>query len=204
MILDLIFAAVLGYGVYIGYSNGIIKTIFTVLSVAFGFLIMAHFHETVTDLLINITNYQNPLMTFVGMAVTFFITMLLLRLLGRQIENIFKTVNINFINQILGGIVMSALFTVVYSIIVNFLVGAKVLNEQATESKTYPIIKEVPQYAYAGYARFSPKIKEMWYDVTEALDDMSENTENININDFGGTEREIRDVSGNDEDSDRR
>jgi len=192
MILDVICAGVLGYGLYIGYSNGIIKTIFTVLSIAVGFLITAHFHETVTDLLKNISGYRNPMMTFVGMAVTFFFTMIFLRLIGKQVENVFKATNINFINQIVGGIVMAFLFIAIYSVIINFMVNARLLQEQTADSKTYPVLKEVPQYAWAGYERISPKVKEMWDDMARALDDMSESTEDINLDDLGGKEREIR------------
>lgn len=201
MIIDIICAGVLGYGLYIGYSNGIIKTIFTVLSIAIGFLITAHFHETVTDLLKDLTQYKNPMMTFVGMAVTFFITMLLLRLLGKQIENLLKTANINFINQILGGVVMSSLFIIVYSFIINFMVDARLLQDQTADSKTYPVLQEVPQYAQAGFSRISPKVKDLWHDMARALDDMSENTENINLDDFGGKEREIRTPGGDDSDN---
>lgn len=199
MFIDLIFAAVLGYGVYIGYSNGIIKTVFTVLSIAIGLLIMAHFHETVTQILKDITNYNHSVMMFVGMLVTFLVTMIFLRLIGKQIENLFKTANINFLNQILGGLVMSALFTVIYSMIINFMVDARLLEDQIEDSKTYVVLKEVPQHATAGWDKFSPKIKELWQDMAIALDEMSENTSDINIEDFGGREREINDLSGDED-----
>lgn len=202
MFIDILLAVVLAYGIYIGYSNGIIKTVFTVLSIAIGFLITAHFHETVTDLLKSVTGYNNPMMMFAGMIVTFLVTMLFLRLIGTQIENIFKAANINFINQILGGIVMSTLFIVIYSLIINFMVQAQLLKEQTADSKSYPILIQVPEYAQSAWSSVSPKVKELWHDMAIALDEMSENTEDINIDDFGGKEREIRDLS-DDEDSDR-
>lgn len=199
MIIDIIFAGVLVYGIYIGYSNGIIKTIFTVLSIGFGFLITAHFHETVTKLLKDITNYHNPMMTFVGMALTFFFTMLFLRLIGRQIENLLKAANINFLNQILGGIVMSVLFTVIYSLIISFMVDARLLEKQTEDSRTYVVLKEIPQHAKSSYATISPKVKEFWQDMAIALDEMSESTSDINIRDFGGKDFEIRDLSDDEE-----
>lgn len=201
MAIDIILAAVLGYGIYIGYSNGIIKTFFSVLSIILGLLIMAHFYETVTEILKDITGYRDSWMMFIGMIVTFLVTMLFLRLIGTQIENIFKAANINFINQIVGGVVMSVLFTVIYSFILNFLVQAQLLKDATADSKTYPVLVEVSERAQTTWSSVSPKVKELWHDMAVALDEMSESTENINIDDFGGKEREIRDLS-DDEDSD--
>lgn len=181
MIIDIIFAGVISYGLYVGFTNGIIKTIFTVLSIAVGFLITAHFHETVTQLLVEVSNYHNPIMTFVGMGATFFFTMLFLRLIGRQLENILKMANINFLNQILGGVVMSVLFAVIYSLIINFMVEARLLKEQTADSKTYPILQEIPQHANRVYVQFSPKVKELWDEMAIALDKMGEKSSDIKV-----------------------
>ncbi len=195
MIIDILFAAVLGYGLYVGFSNGIIKTVFTVLSIAIGILVMAHFYEQVTEILKDLFNYHNSMMMFAGMFVTFFVTMLLLRLIGRQVENIFKTAKINFLNQILGGVVMAGLFTVVFSIIVWFLVEARVLNDQTAESKTYPILKEVPGKAKIAWARVSPAVTDLWHNMAQTIEQVGSNTETINIDDLGGKEFEIKDLS---------
>ncbi len=195
MIIDILFAGVLGYGIYVGFSNGIIKTIFTVLSFAIGFLVTANFHEQVTDLLKDLFNYHNPMMIFAGIFITFFITMLLLRLIGKQIENIFKTAKINFLNQILGGVVMAGLFTIVFSTIVWFLVEARVLNNQVADSKTYPILQEVPGRTKMVWAKISPQVTELWQNMAKTIEEVGKNTETINIDDLGGKEFEIKDLS---------
>ncbi len=200
MIIDILYAAVLGYGLYVGFSNGIVKTIFTVLSIAIGILVMAHFYEQTTELLKDLFNYHNSMMIFAGMFVTFFVTMLILRLIGRQIENILKVAKINFVNQILGGVVMAGLFTVVFSIIVWFLVEARVLNDHA-DSKTYPILKEVPGKAKIAWAKVSPAVTDLWHNMAKALDQVGNSTETINIDDLGGKEFEIKDLSGDEDTS---
>jgi uncharacterized membrane protein required for colicin V production len=184
MIIDIIFAAILGYGIYIGYSNGIIKTIFTILSIALGVLVTAHFYEQVTDLMKTLFNYHNPIMMFAGMFTTFFVTMLFLRLIGRQLENILKSANINFINQILGGLVMSALFTIVYSLIISFMVQASLLKEQVDDSKTYVVLEQVPDQAKVVWSKVSPKVSELWQEIAKTLDDLGGRADDIHIEDL--------------------
>ncbi len=199
MVIDILFAAVLGYGLYVGFSNGIVKTIFTVLSIAIGILVMAHFYEQVTELLKDLFNYHNSMMMFAGMFVTFFVTMLILRLIGKQIENILKTANINFINQFLGGIVMAGLFTVVFSVIVWFLVEARVLNDNTADSKTYPFLKEVPGKARVAWTRVSPAVTDLWHNMAQAVEQVGKSSETINIDDLGGKEFEIKDLGEDEE-----
>lgn len=200
MIIDLILAGVLMYGLYVGYSNGIIKTVFTVVSLLAAFLVTAHFHETVTKVIQDITGYDNPLMMFVGMAVSFFVTMVFLRMIGRQIEGVFKFANINFINKILGGIVMGLLFSAIYSMIITFAADANLLKGNQEESKTYPYLQQMQEQSTEVYARISPKIKEMWQNMTDALNQVNETTEESIIDDFDGRERKTRTI-GDDEDT---
>lgn len=195
MLIDVLFAGILGYGIYVGFSNGIIKTIFTVLSFALGFLVTSHFYKQVTKVLQDLFNYPSSMMIFAGMFVTFFLTMILLRLIGRQVENLFKTANINFINQILGGVVMAGLFTIIFSVIVWFLVEARLLNDQTADSRTYPYLKHVPGKAKIAWAQVSPAVSDLWKDMADAIEDVGKSTETINIDNFGGKEFEIKDLS---------
>ncbi len=201
MIIDILFAAVLGYGIYIGYSNGIIKTIFTVLSIAIGILVTSHFHKQVTSILKDLTNYHNPMMMFIGMFITFFITMIFLRLIGRQIENIFKSANINFVNQLLGGVLMSLLFTTVFSIIITFLVQARLMNEQTSESRTYPYLEQIPKHAKVAWAKISPSVKDLWYDIDRTLNEVGKTENTIDIKDYDGDDAKIEDFTGDDNSS---
>ncbi len=203
MIIDVIFAIIVGYGMYVGYTNGIIKTVFTILSFLFGALVTAHFYKEVTDVLMSLFPYDRSLMLIVGVATTFLVTMIFLRLIGRQIENLFKTAKINFVNQIVGGVVMAVLLTVVYSQVIWFAVESRLMSDQVEDSKTYPFIQEVPKKTKVVWEKVSPAMKDLWDDVVNTMDSLGEDNrieETSKINDFGGREFEIREV-GDDEDS---
>ena len=97
MAIDIILVIFTIYGFWVGFSRGIIGTIFTVLSYVFGVLAAMKLSPSVTRLLEE-QFYASPFMFIAGFLLTFIGTMMLLRLVGRSIEGVLKSVNINIVN----------------------------------------------------------------------------------------------------------
>jgi len=100
MVIDIIFAVAAAYGFWIGFSRGIIQTIFTILAYVVGLMTAFRFGPQMTQLLESLFSNTNPLMFIAGFVVTFVLTMLFIRLIARGLEGLLQTVNINVINQI--------------------------------------------------------------------------------------------------------
>ena len=100
MTLDIIFILFAGLGFWMGYSRGIIKTVFTVLSFTIGLLAAFKMAPAFTNFLEDLTKNNNPLMFIAGFLLSFIIMMVILRLIARGLEGLLKSANINFINQI--------------------------------------------------------------------------------------------------------
>ena len=115
MTLDIIFVLVAALGFWMGYSRGIIKTVFTILSFTIGLLAAFKMAPAFTRFLEDITKNDTPLMFIVGFLLSFIIMMVILRLISNGLEGLLKSANINFINQILGGAVLGAGAILVYS-----------------------------------------------------------------------------------------
>ena len=98
MVIDIILIIFMIYGFWIGFSKGIIGTVFTVLSYVFGGLAAMKLSPSVTRLLEEQLS-PSPLMFILGIILTFIGTMALLRLIGRSLEGVLQSVNINIINQ---------------------------------------------------------------------------------------------------------
>ena len=102
MIIEVIFLIVAAAGFWFGYSRGIIETVFKYVSILLGIMASLRFSPMMTNFLQDVTGYQNPLMFLAGFLFTLFLTMFLLRTVGRGLEGVLQTININFINQIIG------------------------------------------------------------------------------------------------------
>lgn len=183
MVIDFLFAAFAIYGFYIGYSRGIIKSIVSILSIGVGVIAALRFSPIATDMLKETFDSNSPLMFIAGLILTFLLTMTILRVLGKGLEGILKTANINFINQLLGGAFMAGALTFLYSSALWFVVQVMRTSESASgisESQTYPFLKEYPGKVTRSFTILKPILQDFWdytMDMMDQVDQMAEPAE---------------------------
>ena len=177
MVIDIIFVITILYGFYLGYSKGIIQTVFTVLSIFFGLMAAFKFAEATTNFLEKALNNHNPLMFLAGFLLSFVVTMIIIRMIARGLEGVLKSVNINFINQLAGGILLGGVLVLLYSVLLWFGDQARLIDIQTKRtSRTYPYLEQFPTQARAIADRFHPVFKDFWnqsMDMMDKLEDMS-------------------------------
>ncbi|MBK8655906.1 MAG: CvpA family protein [Haliscomenobacter sp.] len=179
MVIDIILVIVAVYGFYVGYSRGIIKTIFSVLAIAVGIIAALRFSPSVTDFLKQMFNETSPLMFVAGLILTFALTMMFLKLLGRGFEGILEAANINVINQTLGGAFMASVLILIYSGILWFVLHSSFRNitEVTADSQTYPFLKEYPEQVWKVAGKVKPLIQDFWDYTIDIMDEVQTMTE---------------------------
>jgi membrane protein required for colicin V production len=175
MILDIIFALVLVYGLYLGYTRGIIQSAFAVISVLVAILASMKLSPIMIAILEKYLNWDPRILVVLGFALTFLFVMVGIRLIGKSIEKVLKGLNINFVNQLAGAIVMGGLFTVIFSWFLALLVSMNLIAQKTLdESMSYPVLKEVPEQSRALAQSLEPVFKGFWDKVAEAMDHVKE------------------------------
>lgn len=178
MVIDIIFVITAIWGFYLGFSRGIIKTVFTILSLVFGLMAAFKFAPAATDFLESTFNNNNPLMFLAGFLLSFVVTMLVIRMIAKALEGILKTANINIINQILGGVLVSGILIVVYSTLLWFGSEAHIVKDAEKEdSRTYVFLKEVPEHAKVITGRLKPVLLDFWDHSVNMMDRMEKLSE---------------------------
>jgi uncharacterized membrane protein required for colicin V production len=173
MIVDILFLIAAGYGFYLGFSRGIIKTVFTVLSIMIGVVAAAKFGPAMTDFLESVANSQSPLMFIAGLLLTFVATMLLIRIAANVAEKGLETANINIINQVAGGLVMGSILTLIYSTLILFSDRSHIIDENTkTESMTYEYLIEFPGQFVKGAKKVWPVFEDLWDHSVDFMDRM--------------------------------
>lgn len=163
MVIDIICVIFAGYGFYLGFSKGIIQTVFTVVSVLFGVMAAARFSPQVTDFLQSAFSYEHALMFIAGILLTFVGTMVIIRLLAASIESVLESANINIINQVIGGIVMTVLMVGLYSVLVLFAEKAHVIDKATQDtSYTYPMLEALPEQMDFASKKIKPILEDFW------------------------------------------
>lgn len=181
MILDLICLIFVAYGFWIGYSKGIISTVLSIASYFFGVLAAMKFGPVMADILGDIfqttEGWQGGIF-ILGVILTFFLTLVLFRLLAKGLTGVMESVNVNFINQILGGILSGFFFAFVFSGLVLFGDQARIVSEEAKEqSITYPLLKPLPQFVWAKGKALLPVFKDFYDQAADAMDKLRDNVD---------------------------
>ncbi len=199
-IIDIICGIVTVYGFWVGYSRGIIQTVFRILSIVIGLVAAFKFSPSMTEFLKDNLS-DNPMMFILGFILTFIITMFLIRILASGIEGLFQTVNINFINQLAGGILSAAITILIYSSILWFADRSRLIDQNSKEdSITYPYLKQYPSIVWDYAQELEPVFGDFWdytVDFMERLEDMEYRRQESedNIYDLEEDERQPPDES---------
>ena len=115
-----------------------------------------------------------------GFAVTFIVVMALIRFVGRKLEDLLKFANLNFLNKILGGVALTALFAVLLAYGYNGLNKLELItDEQRDRSITYPMLKPLPEATKPITGLFVPLVQNFWDKVNDTMDEIKVKGENM-------------------------
>jgi membrane protein required for colicin V production len=130
MYLDILFVATIGYAFFKGFSQGIINTIFSVLSIVVALMAAFKLSPYMTEMLEKGFNTYNPFMFIVGFLVTFFLTKWGLRFLSDFVTGVLEVTHINLLNQVIGAGVLALIFSFFFSVLVWFADSTHVLTPE--------------------------------------------------------------------------
>ena len=120
MIIDAIFFLTVLGGFWSGFARGIIKTVMYLFASFFGFVVAVKFAPAATDLLRTVFNSQSALMPLLGFITCLGLTIVAIQLLAKGLEGILQTARLNIINKFFGGVLMSGIFVLFYSVLLWF------------------------------------------------------------------------------------
>ena len=157
------FLLVVAYGGYLGFVEGIIKTVFSVVSLLMGLIFAFKFTPAMTKFLEVGFKVNNPLMFGLSFILTFLAAMYSVRFIASALTEMLEIANSNMINRVLGGGLLILVFTLMYSMVVWFGNMSGIINPQSKEeSKTYTMLEAMPAKAYEWASVLRPMISEFW------------------------------------------
>ncbi len=171
MLLDIIVAIVISLGFYLGYTRGLIKTVFDSLSLVIGILAALKLSPIVINILQGIIKTSPAISFLLGVVLTFIGVMALIRFAGKKLEDMLEAVHINFINKLAGGAVQGLFFAYLLSLAFWLLNSLNVINPQTkSASLTYSLLEPLPEKGKAVFSALKPVFKGFWDKTVEAMD----------------------------------
>jgi membrane protein required for colicin V production len=192
-VIDIMFLFAAGYGFFMGFRDGIINSVFRVISIVIALMAAFKFSPHVSQALENGFSMYNPLMFIVGFIVTFFITMWILRLAGSAITEVLEGGHLNFVNQMIGGTVLSLIFCFFYSVIIWFADGASMIEpETKTRSMSYRFLEPLRENTFLVIGNAKPVFQGFLSEVDRTMNRIEESRMNktetkVDIHDLDNT-----------------
>jgi membrane protein required for colicin V production len=175
MYIDLICILFALYGFWMGYRKGLIRTLFSLLSFIIGLLLTLKFSPYVVEFISNTFHVEKILALVIGLLVCFFVVMGIVKWIGKSIEKMLTRAKLNTFNKIQGGIILSFLMIVMYSVIIWFLDRTQLISDhQRVVSKAYPFLIELPAKMQAFLLEFKPLFEKFWQLVQDVISTRSE------------------------------
>jgi uncharacterized membrane protein required for colicin V production len=173
MIIDIVLALLVTYGFYTGFNRGLIDTFFDAISIIIGILVAIKLSYVLINFLEKILPNLSPQIVFlIGLVLTFFLVMLIVRFIGKKLEGLFKLVQLNILNKVAGGALKAFLLSTVFSFLILLAGKVNVLPEDTvSQSRTYKLIEPFPRYAEAGFEKIKPYFQEFYAKTQELIDD---------------------------------
>lgn len=170
MWIDIILGLVVGYGLISGYSKGIIKTLFSIFSLMIGFAAAMTLTPLVTRFILTVFGSSGPLVPVTSFLITFFLALLLVRVLARILEKGLKTVRLNFVNKLAGGVLLAAIGMFLFSILITFLDRAQLVSEETKQiSNFYGLLEPLAESGIAVIKQIFPFVKGIWTNIIDAF-----------------------------------
>lgn len=178
MILDLLAAVIITYAFYRGYNKGLINTVVDTISIIIGLVVALKFSPMVIDYLQDVVNI-NPAFEFIlGFLIVFFVVMLVLRFIGERIEDLLRTIKINFVNQIAGGALLGFVAAFIIGSLFLMLSDLNILSQDYTDQSTlYDHLISVRENGGWILEKGKTIFSEFWQKFIATLDSVKANAE---------------------------
>lgn len=179
MVIDIICLVFLAYGFWIGYSKGIIATVLTLASYVVGVMAAMKFGPIMGDIVLSFVPQGGHAIAFLaGVIIVFILTLVLFKILAKGMTSFLEKVNINFINQILGGVLSGLFFVFIYSGLVYFGDQSKIISDEAREdSITYPVLEKLPDVVIDQGKALYPVFRDFYDKASDAMTRLRDNVE---------------------------
>ena len=170
MVIDIILILFALAGFWLGYTKGVVATLFSVLSYVVAMIITLVFSPWLSGLLIR-TFHMNHLMALILGTLLFFIASIFLIIwLSKKIENFLKKGKLSGSNKILGGMVMLIVGIAFYSLVLWVINDLSLLNDKIkSTSISYPTLQAIPEKAGSFVLDFKHVFQRYWELLQESV-----------------------------------
>ncbi len=173
MIIDLIAGILISFGLYQGFTSGLIKTVFATISIIVAIVGALKLSPILIKFLQNNIDFNPAVLFVLGFVVTFILIIITIRYIGNKLERLFEKLNINAINKLAGAILLGLFYAILLSYSIHFMNSMSLISDnQKSKSFTYPVLKPLPAATQNVGRQLKPVFSEFWDVFINTLDEI--------------------------------
>lgn len=178
MWIDIIWMILAVYGVWKGWKNGIILSIFTVLAWGIGILAAVKLSAVAAKALHEEFNFESEYMPVLSFLAVFIVIALVIYLIGKALEQIVEIAQLGFLNRLAGIALYVSCYTVIFSVFIWLLDQVSLITPFVKQqSKTYPGIFLVYDFMINNASAYIPVVNDLFRNFKEFLEHLSKSVE---------------------------
>lgn len=172
MIVDIFFILIVVYGLYLGFTKGVMRALLTLANVIVALVLALKISPMVAGGLESIFGS----LSFAWLIISFFIVFLVaywaIGWIIRLIDKTLRSRSIKAINKIFGGLILGLFFLLCYSMLIGFLDQSGMISETTkNNSKTWVVIENMPGASKSLIDKTKPLFREFWDKVNETTEE---------------------------------
>ncbi|MGB4849823.1 MAG: CvpA family protein [Saprospiraceae bacterium] len=172
MAIDIILGFFIIGGFWLGYSKGIVATLFSVLEYIVAMLITLGFSPYLSGFLTDTLKLDRMVALILSTFVFFLATLFLIKWLTKKIEASLKKGKLSGSTKIMGGIVMMLVSVFVYSVLLWLINYYGLINEKIKlASFSYPTLEAIPATSKNLILDLKPIFQRYWELIQDSVGD---------------------------------
>lgn len=120
-VLDIVFLIPIGWGIYKGFSKGLIQEVAQFAALLAGVFAGLYLSDFVAKVLIDLFNTGPETTRLIAFLIAFLLAMALVFAVARLVSRSVEAVHLGIINRIAGAVFGSAKYLLILSVLINFL-----------------------------------------------------------------------------------
>lgn len=179
MVIDILLLAIVVYGIYRGWTKGLIHSVFSMVGWLLGIILAFKFCTLLAPKVGEWFNSKAewvPMVTFIFIMVCVIVVVLFI---GKAVEKIFDITHLSIVNKIAGAVLSCAVLFFVFCEVVGAMNQGNMISESVKQqSKLYFVVEKVQPVMIDGVSTVLPFAKTF---MIEMKDKMNEYTDTKNI-----------------------
>jgi membrane protein required for colicin V production len=171
MAIDIALVLVLCFGIYKGYSKGLIISVFAALAWVLGVIVAMHFVAHGTSYLQKAFNSQSVYLSFLSFFLIFIVIVIVIYFVGKLLEKIIDVAQLGLVNKISGAVLISVVYIFLFSTLLWLCSHAGFITpEMKKQSKSYNLVEPISGEGIKVLSSIFPTLKGTYDDVEKILD----------------------------------